>query len=87
VKFRMILECDPKAQGYSGVCLSVPLTWSWRLIGATPQRRTRFEIVGSGSGIRRPELDEDMSVEGMLHGVPAILPIALKGCLVRQLDV
>ena len=57
-----------------GRTISVPLAWSWRLSEATPEQRERFEILGSGSGIRWPELDEDISVEGMLHGVPARRP-------------
>jgi hypothetical protein len=50
---------------------SVPLVWSWRLSEATPEQRARYEILGSGTGVRWPEVDEDISVEGMLHGVPA----------------
>ncbi|MGA2592475.1 MAG: DUF2442 domain-containing protein [Bryobacteraceae bacterium] len=50
------------------------LASSSRLSEATPAQRAQFEIPGSGSGIRWPELDEDISVEGMLHGVPARRP-------------
>ena len=57
-----------------GRTISVPLAWSWRLSEATPDQRSRFEILGSGSGVRWPEIDEDISVEGMLHGVPARRP-------------
>jgi hypothetical protein len=57
-----------------GRTISVPLAWSWRLSEATPEQRSRLEILGSGSGIRWPELDEDISVEGMLHGIPARRP-------------
>jgi hypothetical protein len=57
-----------------GRTISVPLAWSWRLSEATPEQRSRFEILGSGSGIRWPEIDEDISVAGMLHGVPARRP-------------
>ena len=59
------------AQLRDGRVISVPLAWSWRLSEATPEQRSRFEIIGSGSGIRWPEIDEDISVEGMLHGLPA----------------
>jgi len=59
------------AQLMDGRTISVPLAWSWRLSDATPEQRSRFEIIGSGSGIRWPEIDEDISVEGMLHGIPA----------------
>jgi hypothetical protein len=57
-----------------GRAISVPLVWSWRLSEATPEQRARFEIIGSGSGIRWPEINEDISVEGMLYGVPARRP-------------
>ena len=54
-----------------GRSVSVPLAWSWRLSEATPTQRTHFEIMGSGQGVHWPEIDEDISVAGMLHGVPA----------------
>ena len=57
-----------------GRTISVPLAWSWRLSEATPEQRSRFAIIGSGSGIHWPEVDEDISVEGMLHGIPARRP-------------
>lgn len=59
------------AQLFDGRTISVPLAWSWRLSEATPEQRSRFEIIGSGSGIHWPDIDEDISVEGMLHGIPA----------------
>jgi Protein of unknown function (DUF2442) len=59
------------AQLADGRTVSVPLAWSWRLSDATPEQRGRFEILGSGQGVRWPELDEDISVDGMLAGVPA----------------
>jgi hypothetical protein len=57
-----------------GRTVTVPLAWSWRLSEATPEQRSRFEIIGSGSGVRWPELDEDIRVEGVLHSVPARWP-------------
>ena len=57
-----------------GRVISVPLAWSWRLSEATPAQRERFEIIGDGQGVHWPEVDEDISVEGMLHGVPARQP-------------
>ena len=65
------------AQLVDGRTISVPLAWSWRLSEATPEQRSRFDIIGSGSGIRWPEIDEDISVEGMLHGIPARRPTKL----------
>ncbi|MBV9305990.1 MAG: DUF2442 domain-containing protein [Acidobacteriaceae bacterium] len=57
-----------------GRVVSVSLAWSWRLSEATPEQRSHFEILGSGQGIRWPDIDEDISVEGMLSGVPARRP-------------
>jgi hypothetical protein len=54
-----------------GRVVSVPLAWSWRLSEATPTQRNNFEIIGDGYGVHWPDVDEDLSVEGMLHGVPA----------------
>jgi Protein of unknown function (DUF2442) len=65
------------AQLVDGRTISVPLVWSWRLSEATAGQRSRFEIIGSGSGIHWPEIDEDISVEGMLHGIPARRPAKL----------
>ena len=48
--------------------VSVPLDWSWRLAGATPAPRKNFEIIGKGVGIHWPDIDEDLSIEGMLRG-------------------
>lgn len=57
-----------------GRTISVPLAWSWRLSDATPDQRRKYEILDAGHGIRWPEIDEDISVRGMLDGVPAIRP-------------
>ncbi len=57
-----------------GRTISVPLAWSWRLSDATPEQRATFEIIGDGQGIHWPDVDEDISVEGMLHGIPARRP-------------
>jgi len=50
-----------------GRVISVPLAWSWRLSDATPAQRNNFEIIGDGYGVHWPDVDEDLSVEGMLH--------------------
>jgi hypothetical protein len=57
-----------------GRVISVPLAWSWRLSEATPEQRTNYEIIGDGQGVHWPEIDEDISAEGMLYGVPAPRP-------------
>lgn len=54
-----------------GRTISVPLAWSWRLCNATPAQRQHYEIIGSGQGVHWPEVDEDISASGMLHGAPA----------------
>ncbi len=54
-----------------GRTISVPLAWSWRLSNASAEQRQRFELIGSGQGVRWPELDEDISAAGMLQGIPA----------------
>ncbi len=62
-----------------GRTISVPLAWSWRLSEATPEQRQNYEIIGDGQGVHWPEIDEDISAEGMLHGVPAPRPKRLAG--------
>jgi hypothetical protein len=62
------------AQRVGGRSISVPLIWSWRLSEATPAHRQHYEILGDGEGIHWPDVDEDISVEGMLRGVPAYRP-------------
>jgi len=57
-----------------GRVISVPLAWSWRLSEATSGQRANFRLIGGGQGIHWPEVDEDISVEGMLHGSPAPRP-------------
>jgi hypothetical protein len=57
-----------------GRIISVPLTWSWRLSAATPEQRANFRLIADGCGIRWPDVDEDISAQGMLTGVPAPRP-------------
>ena len=57
-----------------GRTISVPLAWSWRLAEATPAQRTNFRLIGTGQGVHWPDVDEDISIEGMLHGIPARRP-------------
>lgn len=54
-----------------GRSISVPLAWSWRLSEATAEERAHYEIIGDGQGIHWPDIDEDISAEGMLYGTPA----------------
>lgn len=57
-----------------GRTVSVPLAWSWRLMDATPEQRSNWRLIGSGQGVHWPDVDEDISVRGMLDGVPAAPP-------------
>ena len=57
-----------------GRTISVPLEWSWRLAEATPEQRNHYEFIGDGQGIHWPDVDEDISAEGMLTGGPAPRP-------------
>ena len=61
-----------------GRIVSVPLSWSWRLSEATPAQRAKWRLIGTGQGIHWPDVDEDISIEGMLRGVPAHRPHDLK---------
>ena len=49
----------------------VPLAWYPRLLHATPQERNNWKVAGGGYGIHWPDIDEDLSVEGLLRGLPA----------------
>ena len=57
-----------------GRTISVPLVWSWRLVEATPEQRANYELIGDGHGVHWPDIDEDISAEGMLYGSPAPRP-------------
>jgi len=54
-----------------GRTVSVPLAWYPRLLHATQAQRSHWQIAGAGFGIHWPEIDEDLSVHGLLHGIPA----------------
>ena len=62
------------AQLMDGRTISVPLAWSWRLSEATPKQRENVEIIGDGHGVHWSDIDEDISAEGMLYGIPAPRP-------------
>lgn len=51
-----------------GRALSVPYAWYPRLQHARPEERDNWELIGEGDGIHWPDLDEDISVEGLLAG-------------------
>ena len=49
--------------------IAVPIAWFPRLLNASPKERAKFEILGGGVGIHWSEIDEDLSVEGLLRGI------------------
>ena len=54
-----------------GRTISVPLAWYPRLMHASQAERSNWELIGDGQGIRWPDLDEDISVEGLIAGRPS----------------
>jgi Protein of unknown function (DUF2442) len=50
--------------------ISVPLVWFPRLLHATADQRRNFELLGDGEGIHWPDIDEDLSVAGLLRATP-----------------
>ncbi len=54
-----------------GRTISVPLVWYPRLLNATEEQRNNWVISGGGYGIHWPDIDEDLSTEGLLRGAPA----------------
>ena len=54
-----------------GRTISVPLAWYPRLAHATEEERGNWRLIGGGQGMHWPDLDEDVSVEGLLAGRPS----------------
>lgn len=54
-----------------GRVISVPLVSYPRLLNAAPNQRSNWKIAGGGFGIHWPDIDEDLSTEGLLRGAPA----------------
>lgn len=77
-----IVEANPRAQKVEvtedeltvtladGRRVSVPLAWFPRLLHASPAQRSNWQLLGDGEGIHWPDVDEDLSVAGILRGVP-----------------
>jgi hypothetical protein len=51
-----------------GRTISVPLAWFPRLLHSTPEERRNWRLIGKGQGIHWEDLDEDISVQGLLAG-------------------
>lgn len=54
-----------------GRTLSVPLAWYPRLQHGTREERSNWRLIGRGDGIHWPDLDEDISIAGLLAGHPS----------------
>jgi hypothetical protein len=50
-----------------GRVISVPIVYFPRLLNATPEQRNSWRLIGRGQGINWEEIDEDLSVEGLLR--------------------
>jgi hypothetical protein len=61
-----------------GRTITVPLAWYPALFDATPQQQANWRASAGGFGIHWPDLDEDLSTEGLLRGAPAPR-LAVKG--------
>ena len=66
-----VTEDTLTAELSDGRSISVPLAWYPRLVHATKQERDNWRLIGGGEGIHWPDLDEDISVEGLLAGRPS----------------
>src|SRR5271166_6133782 len=51
-----------------GRVITVPLAWYPRLLNATPAQLQNWKIAGGGYGLHWPDLDEDLSTDGLLRG-------------------
>ena len=67
----MVTEDTLTAELADGRTISVPLAWYPRLVHATEEERGKWRLIGGGPGIHWPDLDEDVSVEGLLAGRPS----------------
>jgi hypothetical protein len=55
-----------------GRTLTVPMAWFPRLAHASSAARADYELMGDGEGIHWPQVDEDISVAGLLAGQPSV---------------
>ncbi|MGI9193330.1 MAG: DUF2442 domain-containing protein [Actinomycetota bacterium] len=79
----MAVKADERVRGVSftadsftvelmdGRSITTPLAWFPRLLHASVEQRNIWNIAGGGYGIHWPEIDEDLSTEGLLRGAPA----------------
>src|SRR3972149_7501576 len=62
-----------------GRTIVVPLAWYPILLEATPEQRSNWKVSGAGYGLHWPDIDEDLSTEGLLRGAPAAPRTGLAG--------
>jgi hypothetical protein len=67
----MITEDTLNVDLSDGRTISVPLTWFPRLVHATREQRDNWRLIGRGHGIHWNDIDEDISVEGLIAGRPS----------------
>jgi hypothetical protein len=58
--------------------IAAPIVWFPRLLNASPEARTHWQLIGEGIGIHWPDVDEDISVNGLLKGLPSVEYHALR---------
>ncbi len=66
-----VTDDDLRVRLVDGRMISVPLAWFPRLLRASSSQRGRWRLIGGGEGIHWPEVDEDVSVAGLLAGLPS----------------
>ena len=54
-----------------GRTITVPIAWYPRLLHGTSEERQNWRFIGDGEGIHWPDLDEDISMEGIILGKPS----------------
>jgi hypothetical protein len=64
----LLTEAALGVEMIDGRTITVPLTWYPRLAHGTPAERANWRLIGEGEGLHWPDLDEDISVEGLLGG-------------------
>ena len=70
-----------------GRTVAVPIAWYPRLLHGTPKERKRWRLIGSGTGVHWPDLDEDISLESLLAGRPSLeSPRSLKRWLQERVS-
>jgi len=72
IKDVRVTEDALSADLIDGRTITVPLAWFPRLLHATNEQRNNWKVSAAGFGIHWPDIDEDVSSEGLLGGAPAL---------------